>query len=545
MTGAGLAAAALIGCGSDEDEPTATASATGDGGTATGTGTEAVSAGKPGGRLQLTQAGDPPSFDLHRESTTYTAYSTSMGYNQLIRMDPAVGEETPESVIGDLATEWEISPDGLTYTFNLVQNAKYHDGTPFTAADVKASYERQINPPEALGKPPRGGQLKVIESIDTPDDYTLVLNLARPASSLSLLPILAQGWMAIYSQKDVEGGFDFRQNVNGTGAYKLNSYEQGSKVVWDKNPDYHVAERPYLDGVDLYIIPDTSTALANFQGGQLNVYSPTKKDLESLTASLGDKIVTQPTKGYGFNTINFGGRDPWTDVRVREAVAMAMNKQSAIDVLAFGDGRLGGYLSGEGYWSLSAEEMTAIPGYAAWDESLITEARKMLDAAGVPATMDSTILTRQGSSFEAFSLYVQDQLAKLGINAALDIQETASAYEIMSKLDFDLAPWNHAYAVDDPDAVFAEFYITGAPRNYSQVSSPEVDDMYLAQSQEQDPETRRQMVKDLQLTAMPLYGKILTNWTNARESHWATVKNYTSHTSIYNNRRWQDVWLDA
>jgi len=500
---------------------------------------------KTGGRLALSQAGDPPSFDLHKESTTYTNYVTSMGYNQLLRFDPAVSEESPESVIGDLATDWEISPDGQTFTFHTVQNAAYHDGTPFTAADVKASYERQLNPPEQLVNPPRGAQIQWIDNMETPDDYTLVVNMSRPVSALSVLPIFAQSWMAIYSKKDIDGGMDFRQETNGTGPYRMVSYDQGAKVTYDKNPDYFVEGQPYVDGVDIYVVPDASTQLANFQAGQLHVYAPNLESLNTIQSTLGDQVRTAYVQSYGFATMNYGNREPWTDDRVRQAIAMAHDKQSGIDVLVFGEGRFGGYMSGGGYWSLSDDELGQVAGYEPFSDATVGEARKLLDAAGVPAQMDATILTRQGVSYENLSLYVQDQLARVGINASLDIQETASAYDLLAKRDFDLAPWSHAYAVDDPDAVFAEFYTTGSPRNYSQISTPEIDDLYLQQSQEQDPETRRELVKELQRVAMPQHGKTIFYWSNGRETIWNYVNDYTPHTSTYNNRRWQEVWLDV
>jgi len=544
LAGAGLAGAALIGCGGDDD-PDAPPSATGAASSTATTDAQVTDgAAKAGGRLQLGQAGDPPSFDLHKESTTYTNYVTSMTYNQLVRFDPMIGAETPDTIIGDLATEWEISPDGQTYTFHLVQNATYHDGAPFTAADAKASYERQINPPETLVGPPRGGQLQPIASIDTPDDYTVVLNMGRPVSSLSMLPILAQSWMAIYSTSNIDA-YDRKALPNGTGAFIMKSYEQGAKVTLDRNPNYWEADRPYLDGVDVFIIPDASTTLANFQGGQLDVYAVSRRDVDGLQAALGDQATTQEGPSLNFNVINFGGKEPWTDVRVRQAVAMALNRETAIEVTNQGDGRYGGYMPADGYWALSRNELATIAGYEEWDDAAITNARSLLDAAGVPAAFDATILTRQGASYEVFSLYIQDQLAKIGINTTLDVQESASAYDILAKRDFDLAPWGHGIALDDPDAVFAEFYITGAPRNYSQISTTAIDELFLKQSQEQDPEARKELVKELQYLSMPEYGKVLTTWSLAREMTWNRVQGYVLHNNIYNNRQWRQVWLDV
>lgn len=543
LAGAGLAGAALVGCGGDDDEPAATTEATA-GSAGTGTGGETTANIKTGGRLALAQSSEPPEFDMHHSSTTGTCFVTSMCYNQLIRFDPEIGDENPEAVIGDLAESWEISPDGQTYTFHLQPGVKFHDGTPFTAADAKASYNRQIDPPETLINPPRSSQLQIIASMDTPDDQTLVMNMSRPVSSLSMLPILAQGWMTMYSQKDIEGGFDFKLNVNGTGPYLMTEYQQGAKVLHDKNPDYWVKDQPYLDGVDVFIVPDASTMLANFQGGQLHYYAPTLEALDQLQNTLGDKVTTGISNSIGYDCLNYGNREPWTDVRVRQAVSMAYDREAAVEILDFGHGMASGYMQRWGYWALSEEELHAIPGYEKYGPDTIAEARKLLDAAGVPATMDGTILVRQGF-YEDLCLFMQDQLSRLGINVKLDIQETASAYDIMSKRDFDLTPWGHGMALDDPDAIFAEFYLPGSPRNYSQISSPEIEDAYLTQSQEQDPERRRELVRDLQQLAMALHGKSIFTTGEKRQTIWNYVKGFTpTHVSSYNAVRWQETWLD-
>jgi len=377
VAGAGLAGAALLGWGDDDDEPGATAAPTqAGGGASTATATEAaVSAGKHGGRLSLGHRADPPTFDLHASSTSDAMAVSSVAFNQLVRMDPMVGNETPESIIPDLSTEWEISPDGSIYTFHMVQNAKFHDGTPLTAADVKSSYERQLNPPEGLIAPPRGAQIQWIDNIETPDDYTVVMNMKRPVSALSVLPIFAQGWMVIFAQKDIEGGFDFKNSINGSGPYRLKDYTPGATLTYDRNPDYFVADRPYLDGVDFYIVPQESTELANFQAGALQIYDPTLASLNEIQATLGDKVYTQEGPGYGFSVMNYGGHEPWTDVRVRQAVAMAMDKQAASDVLVFGQSRVGGYMSGGGYWSLSPEDLATLPGYEPYSDGIVAESR--------------------------------------------------------------------------------------------------------------------------------------------------------------------------
>lgn len=166
----------------------------------------------------------------------------------------------------------------------------------------------------------------------------------------------------------------------------------------------------------------------------------------------------------------------------------------------------------------------------------------LLDAAGVPEGFESTILTRNIS--QDLSLYIAQMAAEIGIAMTLDVQESASAYDRLNTRNFDLAPWGHGYALDDPDALFGEFYITGASRNYSELSTPEIDDLYLQQSVERDVERRAELAQQMEIAALGQYGKIVTSWSSTRELRWSHVKNRIKHPSTYNNVRWEDVWLD-
>jgi ABC-type transport system substrate-binding protein len=123
------------------------------------------------------------------------------------------------------------------------------------------------------------------------------------------------------------------------------------------------------------------------------------------------------------------------------------------------------------------------------------------------------------------------------------VLETAAAYDALNSRNFDLAPWSHGIALDDPDAIFAEFYITGAPRNYSEISSPEVDELFKKQSQTLDQQERIKLVKEMQQKAMPLYGKVIQTWATRRWVWWNSLKNFTAHQGLYNHQRFAEVWI--
>ena len=545
LAGAGLAGAALIGCGSKKTE---TPAAGGPASSAPAAGTAAapaVAQPKQGGRVARAQSGDPNTFDQHGSSTTLVNLPSSPMFSTLVQFDPKDSDEKPGSIIPDLAESWEVAKDGLTYTFKLKHGVKFHDGTPFVAGDVKASLQRQITPPKGL-VPPRQDQLKVIKSMETPDDFTLKLTMARPTSPLSMLPILGQGWMAIYAQKDIANDkFDWKNKANGTGPYRDMKYERGVKVTLERNKEYHVKDRPYLDGLDIYVMPQEASRDAALQSGQVQIGGMGAGSAAALKAAIGEKAVYSKRSSLGFAVLNFNtSKAPWNDERVRRAVNLAISKEQSIKIISKGEGVIGGYLLPGGDWALPEAEIRKVPGYEPQGPNSVADAKKLLDAAGVKDGLNVTLLIRQ-AFYEDHGLFTADQLAKVGMKFKQDIVETAVAYDRINKRDFDLVPWGHGVSLDDPDALWAEFYIKGAPRNYSELSTPEIEAAFLKQSVELDPAKRKALVADLQKVSLPALGKVIYSWSIGQGAVYKQVQGYIAHVSSYNNTKYQDVWLNA
>ncbi|TAK77458.1 MAG: ABC transporter substrate-binding protein [Dehalococcoidia bacterium] len=547
---AGLSGAALIGCGGGDKKAEEKPAASNAGGAPAGATASAPKAAQPkkGGRIARAQASDPPSFDQHGQSSNVTNRVASPMFNTLVQFDPMKTDEKPSDIIPDLADSWEVSKDGLTYTFKLKQGVKFHDGTPFVAGDVKQSLQRQITPPKGL-VPPRQDQLKVIKTMETPDDFTLKLTMSRPSSPQSMLPILGQGWMSIYAQKDVANDkFDWKNKANGTGPFRDMKYERGVKVTFERNKEYHVKDRPYLDGLDVYMMPQTASRDAAFQAGQLHLMeSLSAGSAESVKNSVGDKAISNRRSTLSFNVLNYNtSKAPWNDERVRRAVNLAISREEAIKIVSKSEGVIGGYLLPGGDWALPEAEIRKIPGYEQQGPNSVADAKKLLDAAGVKDGLAVTILVRK-DSYEDLCLFTADQLAKLGMKSKQDIVETAVAYDRMAKRDFDLTPWGHGVSLDDPDALWAEFYIKGAPRNYSELSTPEIEDAYLKQSVELDVAKRKELVNQLQKVSLPALGKSIYYWSTVQSIKYKTVQDWVHHVSTqnYNNNKFQDVWLNA
>ena len=491
-----------------------------------------------GGVLTTWIGGDPPNFDVHQNSTYLTQHLTAACYNNLVQFDPL----EPHRIIPDLAERWEVSSDGMQYTFHLMKGVSFHDGEPFTSADAKISLDRIRQPPPGVISI-RREVLAAVEDVQTPDSWTVIVTLQRP--NPSLLANLAGGHMAIYPKHVLDAQGDMKKVVVGTGPFKLKKYTRGVSVELERNPRYFVKGRPYLDGITVYIMPDPNSAYAALRTGRLLMLRFLEISLgKRAEQELAGKISLQRTPGIGFYAFNMNTRRrPWDDLRVRQAVSLAIDRRTSIDVVSEGEGELGGYMPPSSPWALSAEELLTVPGYGLDIEANRARAKHLLAEAGFPAGLKTTMLTRKLPLSEKLSVFMKDQLAKIGIQADLDVQESASAFDILNRRGFDTAPWWTAFAVADPDAVCSEFYTCEAARNYPSVCLPEVDQLFQRQSQTLDPGTRKRLVQDIDRKLLQAQGSSLLHWHNYLTGHWPQVRNWVQHPSLYNNQRMQDVWL--
>ena len=322
-------------------------------------------------------------------------------------------------------------------------------------------------------------------------------------------------------------------------------YERGVKVTMERNKDYFVKERPYLDGLDIYIMPQESSRDAALQAGQVQVGSMSAGSAESLKKTIGDKAVYAKRSTMGFSVLNYNtSKAPWNDERVRRAVNLAISREEAIKIVVKGEGTIGGYLLPGGDWALPQAEIQKVSGYEPQGPNSVAEAKKLLDAAGVKDGLNVTLLVRQ-AFYEDLCLFTGDQLSKLGMKVKQDPAETAVAYDRINKRNFDLVPWGHAVSLDDPDALWGEMYLKGAPRNYSELSTPEIEAAFLKQSVELDPAKRKALVADLQKVSLPALGKSIYYWSLSQTAAWKQVQGYVPHVSPYNDKKFDNIWLSA
>ena len=500
------------------------------------------SGAKKGGVLTvlMNQSGDPPSFDLHQESGSAAIETAGPVYENLLSFDPL----DPKALVPELADTWEFSQDGRSLTFRLHPGVSFQNGNSFTAADAKFSLERIASPPKGLVSP-RKSTLAAIEAIEAPEERTLLLRLKQP--NPSLLFNLAQAWMVMYDKEWLEanGPLAAEREVMGTGPFRLKEHVTGSHVTVERNPDYWQPGKPYLDAVKTLNVPDFGTRVAAFRTGQVHIERFYPRDGKELQKELGEKILmtVQPAPSFGALYMN-AAKPPFDNPKLRAAVNLAIDRDAAVEVLSQGEGLVGGYLMPGGAWSLSEEEVRKFPGYAKDKATELEQAKALLKEAGVGSGFSVDIISRNGRSFIALSVFVQDQLTKLGITSKVVPTETAPATELARKGDFQLLTWGHEFALDDPDTVYGEFYICGGARNWAGLCSTEADALYEKQSQEVDTAKRKALVQEMERKAVPEAIKIVTHWNRRFDGQWAFVKDYLQHPSPFTNVRYRDVWLD-
>jgi peptide/nickel transport system substrate-binding protein len=326
-----------------------------------------VLAQKPGGVLRIYTPDSPATMSILEEATTF-AVGPMMGvFNNLVLFDQNVKQDSLQSIVPDLATDWSWSDDGTRITFRLRQGVKWHDGQPFTARDVVCTYDlRMDKAPEKLRVNPGLSAFKNLDHLTTIGDFEVTFHLKRPQPAFLML--IAGGTGAVYpchvSPERVR-----RQPV-GTGPFKFVDYKPNQYIKLTRNPDYWKPGRPYLDGIEYTVIRSVATAMMGFTAGTFDMaipYSisiPVMKDVKKQAPS----AVCEVTPGTVNRHLLVNRTIPPFDNRdVRLAMALTLDRQAFIDILTEGQGDIGGVLQPPpgGLWGMPPDQLKTLPGYGA------------------------------------------------------------------------------------------------------------------------------------------------------------------------------------
>ena len=463
-----------------------------------------VAAQKRGGTLVMLVQPEPPTLAGYLSTSGPIGQVTSKIYEGLLEYDFSL------KPIPGLAQSWTVSPDGKTITFTLQKGVKFHDGQPFTSADVKFSIL------EVLKKVhPRGpATFREVTDIETPDAHTAVFKLASPAPYLMMA---LSGYEAPMVPKHLFEGTDLKANKTanapvGTGPFKFVEWQRGQYIRLDRNPDYWKKDRPYLDRLVARFVADSATRTAVLEKGEAQAAGFAAipwSDVKTL-AKLPQMETT--TKGYEMSSpivqLDFNTRKaPFDNLKVRQAVSYAVSRPAVIERVWFGWGKpatgpISSNFAPVGFYTPQVHRYNVPNG--------IEMANKLLDEAGFKRGAGGIRFeivhdqTPYGEEWQRYGEYVQQVLAEVGIKATLRYEDVATWLKrLYTDYDFQLSS-NWIQGLADPVIGVHRLYHSKQIRqgtvfvNETGWSSPRTDQLMDQATVELDPKKRAALYQEFQ-----------------------------------------------
>jgi peptide/nickel transport system substrate-binding protein len=503
---------------------------------------------KHGGILKIYHRETPPSLSIHEEAT-FSVNIPAMGmFNNLIIYDQHVQQNSLNTIRPELATSWSWDKNNTALTFKLRHGVKWHDGKPFTAQDVKCTFDLLLGKgQDKFRKNPRKGWYDNVTDVTVNGDDEVTVHLKRPQPSLPAM--LASGYSPIYPCHVPAA--QMRTHPIGTGPFKFVEEKQNESIKLARNPDYWKKGLPYLDGIEYTIIRNRATAVLAFVAGKVDVTFPTE-----MTAALEADIKKQdPTAVCELKPINVStnlivNRDspPFNNPELRKAMAMSLDRKAFIDIVLQGHGDIGGSLlpPPEGVWGMPPDILKTIPGYGDVNKDR-EEARKIMQKLGYGPNnpLKIKVSTRNLATYRDPAVVLIDQLKTVFIDAELEPVESGAWFAKVARKDYQVGLNLTGNGIDDPDQAFYENYACNSQRNYTHYCNKDLEKLFDQQSAETDLAKRRKLVWEIDKKIQEDVARPILYHARTGTCWKPYVKNMTiMSNSAYNGYRYEDVWLD-
>jgi peptide/nickel transport system substrate-binding protein len=504
---------------------------------------------KSGGILKIYALDSPASISIHEEAAPQAVVPMMGVFNNLVMFDQHVPENSLQSIVPDLALGWSWNEAGTELKFPLRQGVHWHDGEPFTAGDVKCTWDLLTGKSsEKLRLDPRKSWYKNLEEVTTNGDWEVTFHLKRPQPSF--IALLASGWSPVYPCHIAPR--DMRGHPIGTGPFKFVEFKPNESIKITRNPDYWKKDRPYLDGVEYTIIRNLSTAMLAFTAGKLDMtfpYSVTVPLLKDVKSQTPQSMCELAPTNYSVNLIVNRYAPPFDDPDLRRAMTLSLDRTAFIDIITEGKGDMGGVMQPlpEGIWGMPPEVLHTLPGYDPDVQKNREEAREIMQKQGYGPDhrLSLKVSTRNTPFYRDPAVILIDQLKEVYIDGELDTIETTNWFPKVTRKDYMVGLNITAGGVDDPDQQFYENYACGSERNYTGYCNPELDKMFDQQSMEPDQQKRKKLVWEIERRLASDGARPIIFYLRAATCWHPYVKGLTIMVnSSYNGWRMEDVWLD-
>jgi len=504
---------------------------------------------KSGGILRMLHGDSPASMSILEESTIVSEGPIMAVFNNLVLFDQHIAQNSLDTIRPELATDWAWNDDHTVLTMHLHQGVKWHDGVPFTAADVKCTWNLlQGKGAEKMRINPRKSWWDNLDEVTANGGFEVSFRLKRPQPSF--IALIASGWSPVYPCHVPPR--EMRQHPIGTGPFKFVEFKPNERITLTRNTDYWQPGRPYLEGIEYTIIRDASTgilALGAHQFDHLGVgFTPVAllKDIQSAAPQLNCEVDAWNASR---TAIVNETKPPFDNPDLRRAVALTLDRKPFIDIIGNGQGEIGATMqpAPEGVWGMPAEMLATLPGYGPDIAANRVVARKLMEKAGYGPDkhLSLTVATRNVAAYRDPAVILADQLKEIYIDGTLDIVDTTQWYPKVMRKDYALGFTVTESGLDDPDQNFYENYSCKSERNYTGYCNPEVDGLIDEQSAEPDGDKRRQIVWQIERRLAEDGGRPIIFHPKSVHCWYPEVKGFTVMVnSNYNGWRMEDVWLD-
>ncbi len=466
--------------------------------------------------LIMARAVDSTGLDPHTQTAFASLRMLELVYETLVRTDENLVLEPA------LAESWAFSDDGMQLTFNLRQGVTFHDGSPFTSEDVIVSIERILD--EETGSATRSNLLS-IESMDAPDDYTVVMNLTLP--DVPLVAALSSINTAILPSELIAEG-DPSATVNGTGPFMLESWQPEERTILMAFADYW-GDGPYVDGIEIRIVPDESTIMAALRAGEID-FAMLNDPLIATLPMGGSEAIINRAPDISYHVLQLRAAvEPLDKLEVRQAISCAIDRQQVVDVAALGEGMVTGPLTMPA-WQVPLDELFCY-------EQDLARAQELMAEAGLEEGFELPVIVAVAEPPTALSeaQVIQEQLRAINIEVTIESLEFGVYVDRWLAADFTAAIALNG-GRSDPYPMYSRYFQYDA--NFNEVAGYIDDtlDSLMKQGQvETDPEARWEIFAEFQrhLAETAPWIWLYNGYTYTGQQPWVTDFTPTPTGSIF------------
>jgi peptide/nickel transport system substrate-binding protein len=505
---------------------------------------------KRGGTLTyMIPADAPPSFDGHREATFATIHAVAPFYSVLIRANPENPASTTDFVCDVCTAIPQPTDGGRTYAFTIRDDVKFEDGSTLTAADVAASWNKIVDPPEGVISA-RRGYYSMIDMVEAPDPKTAVFRLKF--ATAAFIPALADPYAFIYSKAKLDRDPHwYEKNIMGSGPFRFKEYQLGQSITGVRNPDYYRPGLPYLDGFTGIFADKQAVRVAAIRADRAAIefrgFPPSTRD--ELKADLGDQIAVQESDWNCGNPITPNHKKkPFDDVRVRRALTLAIDRwhgapaMAKISVMK----TVGGVAFPGSPLAATKEELEQLAGFWPDIDKSRAEAKRLLKEAGQENLSFELLNRNVDQPYKFNALWVIDEWSKIGLHVTQRVLQTGPFGEAVRNGDFETVVDGDCQNIVNPLLDGTKYLPHSvSSSNYGNYEDPEAIEIYDRMVRETDFAKQRALMRQFEKLVLDTQAhEIFLLWRYRIVPYRSYVKGFKISPSHYVNQDLATIWLD-